>query len=131
MTTNISSLNAYSYQNVFPAGAESGKLFVPVQPSMVVHAQFDHVSGVPATSGQGGVSVSKIQILNTLIDQLVSLKQEPASAKLAQPANDSDASELIRAYQDKLQTTLKQAASNRFLLPGAAPQSGQLFSIQA
>jgi hypothetical protein len=124
-------LNAYSYQNVFPAGAGSGKLFVPVQPSMVIHAQFDHVSGVPATPGQGGVSVSKIQILNTLIDQLVSLKQEPASTKTLQPTNDSDVGELIRAYQDKLQTTLKASASNRFLLPGATPQAGQLFSIQA
>jgi hypothetical protein len=68
MITNINSLNAYSYRNVFPQG--SGKLFVPVQPSMVVYAQFDHISGVPSTSGQG-VRVSKIQILNTLIDQLV------------------------------------------------------------
>jgi hypothetical protein len=122
-------LNAYSYQNVFQAGTESGKLFVPVQPSMVMHAQFDHISGVPATPGQGGVSVSKIQILNTLIDQLVSLKAEPVSAKTTQPVND--VGELIRAYQDKLQTTLKASASNRFLLPGATPQPGQLFSIQA
>jgi hypothetical protein len=124
-------LNAYSYQNVFPTGAGSGKLFVPVRPSMVIHAQFDHISGVPATPGQGGVSVSKIQILNALIDQLVSLKAEPATAKITQPASDNDTSELIRVYQDKLQNTLKASVSNRFLLPGAAPQIGQLFSIQA
>jgi hypothetical protein len=123
-------LNAYSYQNVFQAGTENGKLFVPVRPSMVIHAQFDHISGVPAKGGQGGVSISKIQILNALIDQLVSLKQEPATAKTLQPTNDSDVSELIRAYQDKLQTTLKASVSNRFLLPGATPQPGQLFSIQ-
>jgi hypothetical protein len=96
MTTTINSLNAYSYQDVFSSSPGGGKLFVPVRPSMVVHAQFDHVAGIPAAGQEQGVSISKIQIMNALIDQLISFKQ---------------------------------SQNNPYKLAGAAPQTGQLFSI--
>ena len=102
MVYNIS-LNAQMYNSQFSAGAS--KLFVPVNPSAVVYAQFDHISGVAARQGQTGVSVSKIRILNTLIDQLVIMKRDKSIKQTPQAASEA--------------TT------------GAAPESGALFSIAA
>jgi hypothetical protein len=131
MTANVHSVNAYSYTNLFTAESGGGKLFVPVQPSMAMYAHFDHVVGVPAAHNQNGVPVSKVRILNTLIDQLVSFKKESAAQTSVVPENDRDIDALIEGYQNKLQSVLKETAVNHFLLPGAAPQTGQLFSIQA
>ena len=69
MSVSISS----TYSNVASANA-SHKLYVPVSKSAVLYSHFDHVSGFVAKNGQGGVSISKIQILNTLIDHLSSIK---------------------------------------------------------
>ena len=78
MTTSISSLNAYRYSNVFAANSSGagGKLFIPMQPAMAIRAQFNHVAGVPSPTAQG-VYVSKVKILDTLIDQLITLKNRP------------------------------------------------------
>jgi hypothetical protein len=79
MISNITNLNPYSY-HVSSSGA-SGKLFVPVNPSAVIYAQFNHISGIAAPKGQNGVSLSKIQILNSLIDNLSRIKGLQGSSK--------------------------------------------------
>jgi hypothetical protein len=131
MTTNINSLNAYSYSNVFTgnAGHAAGKLFVPVQPNEVIHTQFDHVAGVAAAPKGEGVSVSKIKILDTLIDQLVALKNESAEVKELKNTDTNTVDALIKQYQEKLSQAMNQAKSNPFMLPGAVPQKGRLFSF--
>ena len=46
MISNIRNLNPYSYP--VSANGLSGKLFVPVNPTAVIYAQFDHISGIAA-----------------------------------------------------------------------------------
>jgi hypothetical protein len=139
MTTSISSLNAYRYSNVFAVNSSGagGKLFVPMQPSMAMHAHFNHVSGIPSPTAQG-VSVSKVKILDTLIDQLITLKNKPEEMQEQQSLDtgnisgvvDSDNVDvLIAQYQDKLSLALSQAKNNPFILPGTVPQGGELFSL--
>ena len=53
--------------------AGTNKIYVPVQKSSLLYSHFEHVSGFVANKGQNGVSVSKIQILNALIDHLSSV----------------------------------------------------------
>ncbi|MBQ0050686.1 MAG: hypothetical protein KBT11_01325, partial [Treponema sp.] len=57
-------VNSYSYNAIASGG--SGKLYVPVKPSNVIYSHFEHVAGVAAKPNQQGVSISKIQILNSL-----------------------------------------------------------------
>ena len=128
MVYNIS-LNAQMYNSQFSAGAS--KLFVPVNPSAVVYAQFDHISGVAARQGQTGVSVSKIRILNTLIDQLVIMKRDKSIKQTPQAASEATIDARIQNYQKEIRSLVKLAQSNPYILTGAAPESGALFSIAA
>lgn len=125
---NSISLNAYSYNN-FVSGA-GGKLYVPVNPSSVVYAQFDHISGFAAKANQNGVSVSKIQILNSLINQLVSMKNTPKlQPDLTMTGDQMDA--MIQNYQGQIQATMQMAQATGYGTAGVMPQAGTLFSVSA
>ncbi|MCK9170092.1 MAG: hypothetical protein M0P01_06720 [Treponema sp.] len=125
MIFNIGTVNPYSY-GTFASGSASGKLYVPVNPMSVVYAQFDHISGIAARQGESGVSISKIQILNTLIEHLTAIKNQPKMS--AQNLSDKQVDALIQNYQKQIQQAVH---STPYILSGAQPQSGVLFSINA
>ena len=125
MTSAIGNVsNAYSYSGA--VGASAGKLYVPVSRSALLYSHFDHVSGVAAGNGQQGVSISKIRILNSLIDRLSAIKNQPKES--IQDISDDQAQILIEQYQKQLQQTVAQQS---FALAGAQPMPGALFAIDA
>jgi hypothetical protein len=128
MMTTIGNLNPYSY-NSFATGGATGKLYVPVNPGAVIYAQFDHISGVAANSGQYGVSISKLQILNSLIDGLSALKNKPKS-DVDTTISDRQADVLIKQYQQQMAQALLTPAAP-YILSGAQPVTGGLFSFNA
>ena len=130
MISGISSINAYSYSHALPNHGASGKIYVPVQPGLVKYSQFKHISGIPAGKGQHGVTISKVQILNHLIDQLVSMKKMPQN-DLAEniTLSDTQVDNLIKDYQAKIQTSVETAKLNPYAIGGTAPQAGVLFDI--
>ena len=128
MISNITNLNPYSY-HVSSSGA-SGKLFVPVSPSAVIYAQFNHISGVAAQKGQSGVSISKIQILNSLIENLSKIKGAQNSKTKSVKLTEGQVDVLIEKYQKEIARSV-QASQAQFMLNGAKPEAGALFSIQA
>ncbi|MCR5288569.1 MAG: hypothetical protein K6E51_01100 [Treponema sp.] len=128
MISNLGSLNAYSYNSFVSANA-TGKLYVPVKPMSVVYAQFDHISGVAAKSGQQGVSISKIQILNTLIDRLSKIQTQPQPEIKLTGISDEYADALIHNYQSQIESTVQAAKSAPYALAGVQPEAGALFSI--
>lgn len=108
--------------------SHADKLYVPVAQSNLIYSHFDHVSGVAAKRGQKGVSISKIQILNTLIEHLSSVK----SGKIAtvQPSSPEELDALIENYQ----TQIRQAvAMNENALYGDMQiiEVGSLYSLMA
>ncbi|MBO7124088.1 MAG: hypothetical protein J6V90_12510 [Treponema sp.] len=128
MISNITNLNPYSY-HVSSSGA-SGKLFVPVNPSAVIYAQFNHISGIAAPKGQSGVSLSKIQILNSLIENLSRIKGVQNSPKKSVRITEGQADALIQKFQKEIAQSV-QASQAQFMLNGVAPQAGALFSVKA
>ena len=125
MTSAIGNFsNAYSYSGAI--GAAAGKLYVPVSPSALLYSHFDHVSGVAAGNGQQGVSISKIRILNSLIDRMSAIKNQPKES--ISDISDDPAQELIEQYQKQLKQTITQQS---FALAGAKPMAGELFQIDA
>lgn len=130
MISNMRSLNAYSYGNMVRSSGASGKLYVPVNPSAVIYAQFNHISGVAANKGQSGVSITKIQILNTLIDNLSRIKNT-AIPKHDSVMSDGQAEALIKNYQSQIQAAAQNTKAAPYMLAGAQPMAGSLFQIDA
>ena len=125
MTSIIPGLAGFSYSNSSMVAA-AGKMYVPVSKSALLYSHFDHVSGVAAGNGQNGVSISKIRILNSLIDRLSAIKNQPKES--IQDMSDDQAQVLIEQYQKQLQQTVAQQS---FALAGAQPMPGALFAIDA
>jgi len=129
MYANDISLNASSYSSVF-AGS-SGRIYVPVKNSVAVFTQFEYVRGTPASKGQEGVPVSRIRILNTLIDQLVSMKKDVPEDDLA-PLTDAQLDSMIKSYQKEIQTAVATASlPGTYGFAGLMPEPGAGFSISA
>ncbi len=124
MSVSISS----AYTNI--SSSNAAKLYVPVNKSVVMYSHFDHVSGFVAKNGQGGISISKIQILNTLIDHLSSIKSGkiPAAIKNSTPEQIDS---LITNYQTQIRQAVQAADSVTNGVAGARPEPGALFSISA
>ena len=125
MTSAIGNINAFSYGSSFSGIAAAGKLYVPVSKSALLYSHFDHVSGVAAKAGQNGVSISKIRILNSLIERMAAIKNEPS--KQVSNISPEQADALIQNYQKQLQ----QALQTPYILSGAQPMAGDLFSLLA
>ncbi len=123
--TSIGYLNAFSYSSSISGSGSSGKLYVPVSRSSLIYSNFDHVSGVAAKTGQNGVSISKIRILNSLIERLSAIQNEPK--KSVQNISENQAEVLIKNYQKQI----SQAVQNPYIINGAKPMPGDLFQIQA
>jgi len=119
--------------NAFPSigyaisAAGDGRMSLPVSPSQVIYSHFKHVSGTPAPEGTAGVNISKLKILNTLIDQLERMKGQ--SAMEMGMLNEQDENR-INAMIDQYQKQIKAAQSVSIYTP-AAPATGALFNIAA
>ncbi len=122
--------NSFNYSGVVSSSGH-GKLYVPVAQSNVIYAHFDHVTGVAAKPNQQGVSISKIQILNSLLNQLISMKNKPKLDAKVEEMSDSQLDALIQSTQSKIQTNVQIAQATGYGLAGAAPQSGAIFSLDA
>ena len=124
MTSSIG-INAYSFSSSAMSSGVAGKLYVPVSKAALMYSHFDHVSGVAASSNQNGVSISKIRILNSLIERLSAIKNEPKNS--VQDISDDQADILIKNYQEQIKT----ATQTQYLVNGAQPMAGALFQIDA
>ncbi|MBR5646428.1 MAG: hypothetical protein IKX23_07305 [Treponema sp.] len=134
MTTNIGNLNSFSYSNIANASSSviSDKLYVPVNPSALLYSHLDHVQGVAAKPGQHGVSISKIYILNSLIEHVADIKNEQNFTKFDEFLSKHDMSDaqidsLIKDFHSQIQ----KAMQTPYILSGARPMAGDLFSINA
>ena len=123
-------LNAASYKNLL---SSASSLYVPVKPSAVLYAQFDYVHGTAAGPNQEGVSLNRIKILNSLINQLASLRHKEAPEVDVDNLSDSSKDDLIREYQKQIQETISKAETEDLSLglAGLKPLQGQIISIQA
>jgi hypothetical protein len=80
------------------------RIALPVAPSSYIYSHFKHVSGVPAAEGQQGVPITKLKILDALIDQLSQMKKEPQ-----RPISEDHIDALIEQYKKEVE--LAQAAN--------------------
>lgn len=124
MSSFIGNLNTIKYESLSSSN-NAGKLYVPVNKTALMYSHFEHVSGVAAGSGQNGVSINRLRILNSLIERVSALKNEkPATVK---SLGSNEIEKMIQAYQKEMKAAMK----NTYALSGTRPLPGELFSIQA
>lgn len=130
MLSNYGPLRSVSYA-MMPTISSGGRTYVPVKPSQFGYSQFQYVAGYPARNGQEGVSVDKIKILNTLIDQLVTMKQKNIQPKISARGEISDEqiNSLINQYQQQIQNVV--AIAENMPYKPAMPQSGAVLNLVA
>jgi len=104
-----------------------GRTSLPVAPGLVIYSHFKHVSGTPAPEGTQGVNISKLKILDTLIEQLSKMKNQPAADFGNLNGNDE---QRINALIEQYQKQIKATQNVSVYIP-AAPATGALFNIAA
>ena len=112
------------------SASKNGRLSLPVSPSSYIYSHFRHVSGTPAPEGVQGVNISRLKILDSLIEQLVRAKQQ-ITPHFGESIGDVDKriDALIEQYQKQIQSI--QAASAVTQYVSIFPVAGTLFNISA
>jgi hypothetical protein len=105
---------------------------LPVAPSAYIYSHFRHVSGVPAPEGVRGVAISKLKILDTLIEQLARMKKQPEpSYGPAGPVSEDRVNAMIEQYENQIRTAAASARAAEAAVPytSAAAPPGALFNL--
>ncbi|MCK5735675.1 MAG: hypothetical protein KAH21_04310 [Spirochaetaceae bacterium] len=121
---NISSLQISRYSRT------GHRMTVPVKPSQTVFAQYRNISGTPASSGQSTVSLSKVQLLNSLINNLEKMKHSPGYNSETSKTSPERADALIQQYASELHQVMKSTPV-AFGTSGGSSGSGIVFNLSA
>lgn len=107
MVSNYAPLATLSYA-AMPRVSTGGRAYLPVESSEFMYSHFQYVSGVPRQEDQVGISIGKLQILNTLIDQLIKLSEHNPHDALAvhNVQNMYDIDSLINYVGEKVHTEI-------------------------
>jgi len=122
--------------NLIRAQYAPGRIALPV--SGGVYARLKHVQGVPAQTADGGFSISKLRMIDILVDHLVQLKGKAGSTGTGSVSDAStavgssdDMDELIARYAQEVASTLRAADSISPSVTSGLAQPGMLFSLVA
>jgi hypothetical protein len=105
---------------------------LPVAPSLVIYSHFKHVSGIPAPDGSRGVTISKLKLLNVLIEQLNQIRKQgdKTLTMMGGPASDGQIDAMIENYKTQIRQA-KAASVTMPYLPSPSAQAGAVFSLVA
>jgi hypothetical protein len=122
--------------NIIRAQYAPGRIALPV--SGGVYARLKHVQGVPAQTGDGGFSISKLRMIDILVDHLVQLKGRSGETQLdfrnqasASMAASDDMDALIAQYAAEVASKLRAAEAISPSVTSGLAQPGMLFSLVA
>jgi hypothetical protein len=105
------------------------KMSLPVVPVQYIYAQFEHVSGVPAPEGIQGVPITKLKILDSLIDQLNAMKEKRNPVKGMFSDEHLDA--LIEEYEQQIRQSQRIGMAPIPYQPVPTAPVGVLFELVA
>jgi hypothetical protein len=116
-----------SFGYAIAASGRQGRMSLPVSPQAYIYSHFEHVSGVPAPEGSRGVAISKLKLLDVLIDQLSQIKKQ-GNLSLGAEVSEERIDAMIENY--KTQIARARAASQAMpYLPSPPAPAGAVFSL--
>jgi len=124
----VSGAAAFSGIGYALAFSRSSRMSLPVSPANYIYSHFKHVSGVPAPEGTHGVTVSRLKILDVLIDQLSQMKKKPDRAPENLSNEQIDA--LITKYEGQIKAARAANAAMPYIFAPPAP-TGALLNLSA
>jgi hypothetical protein len=77
---SVSTPRAIHVSKIIRARHSDGRIAVPVLRNQAYYARFKHVRGIPSTQDGVGYSLSKLRVLDILIDRLSAAKGRPVGA---------------------------------------------------
>ena len=113
--------------NIIRAQYANGRIALPVNNGL--YTRLKHVEGVPARAADGGFPVSKLQMIDFLVDRLVQLKREPVET--VKPANEAHADRLISQYARELSTALRGANTGGYSYAAGIAEPGMVLNLVA
>ena len=124
----ISGVSAFPNLGYAMTASSSGRMSFPVNPASYIYSQFKHVGGVPAPEGTRGVAVTKLKILDVMIEQLNQMKKQPELNTRDLSNGQIDA--LISKYEGQIKAA---TVANNVMPYTPAPKvpAGILFDISA
>ena len=134
MSLNLSALRSASFSMLASASSGSREYF-PVNANQYLYSHFEYVAGTPVDDGSG-IQITKLKILNTIIDQLITMRNSSGAASseeslelLGDGALEEEIAQKIISYQMEVQAMVESAQTPLYGL--ILPEAGLLFSIEA
>jgi hypothetical protein len=124
----VQTASAHSIQlaSILRAQYSSGKVALPVDGGL--YARFRHVQGVPSQS-QGGYSVSKLQMIDLMVERLVRLQGDGFTPPSS--ASERDRSQLFVDLAEQLHNAMERSGEVRERYSAGLAEPGMMLSLYA
>ena len=93
--------------NLIRAQYSPGRIALPTSAGM--YTRLKHVQGVPSQIAGAGYSVSKLQMIDLLVERLVQVKGQPMESPT--PSSDAEADAMVMDYAQQISHALSSANS--------------------
>jgi len=126
----VGGVSSLTIPNLSYTAAQNGKMSLPVDSSLLIYSNFEHVSGILAPKGTQGVSISKLNLLDVLIGMVNRINKTPAAQT---PANINP-TKGVDAIIESLEKQIRQAKASSKVMPyypSPNADSGILFSLSS
>ncbi|MDA3850494.1 MAG: hypothetical protein PF447_04410 [Spirochaetaceae bacterium] len=108
--------------------SQGHKINVPVAPNISPYAQYKYVRGIPAYNRQRAVPVTKLRVLNNIINSLQGIKEQRQS--LVTPPKEGLSNDtldaMIEDYSKQLHQAIKKTSP---VFSGHTASTGMAFSL--
>jgi hypothetical protein len=124
----VSGVSSITIPTVSYTAAQNGKMALPVDSSSLIYSNFEHVSGIPAPEGTQGVSISKLNLLDVLIEMVNQLNKIP----VAQTPLNLNPTEGVDVLIENMENQIRQAKAASEAMPyypSPNAESGLLFNL--
>jgi hypothetical protein len=116
--------------NIIRAQYAQGRISLPQNGGL--YTRFKHVQGVPSGQSGAGYSISKLRMIDLLVERLVRLKGESAAPTPEVAASDiTDQDALIQQYASRLTDALRSASSISPSMTAGIAESGMVIDLVA
>jgi len=117
-----------SIPNLSYSMPQGTKMSLPVDSASLIYSHFEHVSGIPVQNGTQGVSISKLNLLDVLIEQMNKVKGGSPVSVMAEEISGGSLDKLIEGYNNQIRQA-KAASTIMPYIPSPGTPSGALFNL--